>query len=478
MKKLLQTIAICFVSGVAGAWAWDKISNHSTEGYNASANSVLQAVYAAQPGPTVSRALAPINEDFVKASAVSSPTVVFIKTVSQQNGGGYFDWFFNWGSGRKVSGSGSGVIYSSDGYIMTNNHVIDDAENIEVIVNKRSYKGRIVGTDPSSDLAVVKIDAENLPAIKFADSRKVRVGEWVLAVGNPFNLNSTVTAGIVSAKGRILNIVNSQFPIESFIQTDAAINPGNSGGALVNLNGELIGINTAIQSQTGSYAGYGFAVPSDIVAKVVNDLIKYGEVQKVFFGGEVVDLSIQDAEKQSSAERNGVLVAKVSGDGGLQKAGLEKGDVIVKVNETSIDSKATFDEELSYYNPGDKVKISYKRNGSLKETNLTLYNREGTTTILKREVYSSGTLGAQLEVISKVERERFGITGGVKVVKFISNGILRQMGLDNGTIITAINNQEIKSPKDLEDNLKTRGRLVLEAITPNGQKIMTSFYLN
>lgn len=478
MKKLLQTIVICLASGIVGAVAYQKMSTTSPKGFNESANGVLQAVYASQPGPTISRALAPINEDFIKASALSSPTVVFIKTVSQQNGGGYFDWFFNWGSGRKVSGSGSGVIYSADGYIMTNNHVIDDAENIEVIISKRSYKAKVVGTDPSSDLAVLKIDAESLPAIKFADSRKVRVGEWVLAVGNPFNLNSTVTAGIVSAKGRILNIVNSQFPIESFIQTDAAINPGNSGGALVNLNGELIGINTAIQSQTGSYAGYGFAVPSDIVAKVVNDLIKYGEVQKVFFGGDVVDLSIQDAEKQASAERNGVLVAKVSAEGGFQKAGLEKGDVIVKVNESAIDSKAAFDEELSYYNPGDKVKIAFKRNGSLKETNLTLYNREGTTSILKREVYSSGSLGAQLEVVSKVERERFGLSGGVKVVKFISNGILRQMGLESGTIITSINNQEIKSPKDLEDNLKTRGRLVLEAVTPNGQKIMTSFYLN
>lgn len=222
-----------------------------------------------------------MNGDFVAASAQSTPSVVFIQTVgtgSYQNHS-WFDWFFNGNS--QISSSGSGVIFSDNGYIITNNHVIEKADKIEVIHERRTYQAKVIGTDPSTDLAILKVEAEGLPAVKIGNSKNLQIGEWVLAVGNPFNLTSTVTAGIVSAKARNINVVNSQFPLESFIQTDAAINPGNSGGALVNSKGELVGINTAILSKTGSYTGYGFAVPVDIVVKVVKDLIKYGCVQKL-----------------------------------------------------------------------------------------------------------------------------------------------------------------------------------------------------
>jgi S1-C subfamily serine protease len=294
--------------------------------------------------------------------------VVFIQTVSS---GGYqnnwFDWYFNFGTQQQVSSSGSGVIYSPNGYIITNNHVIEKAEKIEVIHEKKSYKAKVIGTDPSTDLALLKIETENLPAIKTGSSKNLQIGEWVLAVGNPFNLTSTVTAGIVSAKARNINVVNSQFPIESFIQTDAAINPGNSGGALVNVKGELIGINTAILSKTGSYTGYGFAVPVDIVNKVVKDLIKYGTVQKAFIGAEVTELNTNLMEKYKLDDLSGVMVNYIQKDGAAEKIGLKKGDIIFKLNDQPINSKSEFDEYLSYFNPGDKVKITFKNDSKLKE---------------------------------------------------------------------------------------------------------------
>lgn len=417
---------------------------------------------------------APLGLDFVKASAVSTPCVVFIKTISgvQNN----FDWFFFSTPGRQT-GSGSGVIFSSDGYIVTNNHVIDNAETIEVIHNKTTYKAKLIGTDPNSDIAVIKIVAKNLPSIKLADSKKVNVGEWVLAVGNPFNLTSTVTAGIVSAKGRNLNIVNSAFPIEAFIQTDAAINPGNSGGALVNTKGELIGINTAIYSKTGSYSGYGFAVPSDIVNKIVKDLINYGEVQKAFLGADVMDINSEIAERYKLDNLNGVIINSVVSGGAADKAGLEKGDVILKVNEVAIDSKANFDEEIAYQDPGSRVKISFKRDKQLKEAICLVTNKEGTTEKIKREVFSSSSLGAELEVVSKVERDRFRIDNGVRITKVTGRGILAQLGFEEGFIITSVNGKKCESAKDLEENLVgAKGKIVLEGINRQGSKNVYQFF--
>jgi S1-C subfamily serine protease len=279
--------------------------------------------------------------------------------------------FFN-GNGRenRVVGSGSGVIFSKDGYIMTNNHVINNAEKIEVVHNKRTYQAKIIGIDASTDLALLKIESNNLPAIKLTLSTAIEVGDWVVAVGNPFNLNSTVTAGIVSAKGRDIGVLKGQFPLESFIQTDAAINPGNSGGALVNLKGELVGINTAILSQTGSYSGYGFAVPSDIVSKVYNDLKQFGQVQKAFIGVDVADVTEEKLNILSLKEITGVYITYIEENGAADKGGLQKNDVILKINGKTISSKSSFDEQLSYYKPSDKVTLQISRDAKIMEKTL------------------------------------------------------------------------------------------------------------
>ena len=487
MKNTLKTLALCFAAGIAGAVTYSKISSPALpdlqtlqalqtgySGYGAASGGYYNG--PGNPAAATRATAGTTPDDFVPASAVAAPCVVYIKTVSAQPQASWFDMWFNGGGGKQL-GSGSGVIYSQNGYIITNNHVIDRAENIEVIHEKRSYSATVVGIDPNADIAVLKITAEKLPAIKIADSKKVQVGEWVLAVGNPFNLNSTVTAGIVSAKGRNLNIVNSQFPIESFIQTDAAINPGNSGGALVNLRGELIGINTAIYSQTGSYAGYGFAVPSAIVEKIVRDLIKYGDLQKVFFGADVTDLTAQMADKLHTQELDGVLISTIQESEAADKAGLEKGDIILKINEVPVNSKANFDEEIYYRSPGDKIQVTYKRNNKTQVTTLTLTNREGTTDFIKRETYTASKLGATLEAISKVERDRYGVPSGVRIVKLSGNGLLARMGIGEGFVVTSVNYKAVKTPEQLEETLQdVRGKVLLEGITQNGQKGYYSFY--
>jgi Do/DeqQ family serine protease len=483
-RPLWQLIALSLMAGLVGAATFGYI-NRPAEGplfAHAPAESApdnyrfgaQNAAYASGPdtgGP------ANISTDFVTASAASTPAVVFIKTVSEaQNTNGWMDWFFNGGGGSRAS-TGSGVIFTPDGYVVTNNHVVNDAENIEVVHEKRTYKAKIVGTDPSCDLAVLKIDGKRLPSIRVGDSKKVQVGEWVLAVGNPFNLTSTVTAGIVSAKGRNLNIVNSQFPIESFIQTDAAINPGNSGGALVNLKGDLIGINTAIYSQTGSYAGYGFAVPSDLVEKVVGDLIKFGRVQKAVFGADVTELNSGLAEKLNTTDLSGVAVASLDADGPADRAGMRKGDIIEKVDGKQINSKAEFDEEIYYHSPGDKIKVTYRRKDQLSTAELTLVNLDGGTAVLKREIYKSSKLGAQLERLSKNELGKYKVEGGVRIVRLEGNGILRRMGITEGFAITSINNKPVTSPQDLEDTLlAVSGRILIEGLNQQGQKGYYQFY--
>jgi len=323
---------------------------------------------------------------------------------------------------------------------------------------------------------VLKIDEKNLPNIQVSSSHDVQIGDWVLAVGNPFNLTSTVTAGIVSAKGRELHISNDMFPIESFIQTDAAINPGNSGGALVNLEGQLIGINSAILSKTGSYAGYGFAVPSDIVKKVVDDIIKYGEVQKAFFGAEVADINSDIAARLNTEDFSGVVISRIQADGAAAKIDLRKDDIILKLDNEVIDSRSQFEEILSYKSPGDKVSVVYKRNQKIISNTTSLTNKEGTTEILKRQVFTSRSLGAEFEKISKVERDRLQTEQGVRVTK-VYQGLIAQMGLSEGFIITYINKVPINDPETLADILtKIRGRVYLEGINKQGRKEMYRYY--
>jgi S1-C subfamily serine protease len=354
--------------------------------------------------------------------------------------------------------------------------VVQDAENIEVIIGKKTYEATVVGEDPSTDLAVLKIDAVSLPSIKVASAANVETGDWVLAVGNPFNLTSTVTAGIVSAKGRELNITKSMFPLESFIQTDAAINPGNSGGALVNLNGELIGINTAILSKTGSYAGYGFAVPSDIVKKVVDDIIRYGEVQKAFFGAEVLDINSEIANKIGTDDYSGVVVSYVQADGAAAKIDIRKGDIILKLNNELINSRSQFEEILSYNSPGDKISVVFKRDQKIINSSVTLTNKEGTTELLKKEIFTSRTLGADFEKVSKVERNLLNIEHGVRINK-VRSGLISQMNLSEGFIITQINKVPIKDPETLADILtKIRGRVYVEGVSKRGRKEIHRYY--
>ncbi len=417
------------------------------------------------------------NENFVLASKRSTSSVVFIQTLSEYEyrTGGWMDWFFEPRSSQQV-GSGSGVVFSKDGYIVTNNHVIDEADEITVIAGKKSYPATLIGRDPSSDLAVIKVETDELTPIGIGNSQDVHVGQWVLAVGNPFNLTSTVTAGIVSAKGRNINILREKFPIESFIQTDAAINPGNSGGALVNAEGELIGINTAILSRTGSYAGYGFAIPVNIVQKVFNDIVKHGEVQKAFVGAEFIDIDSDIANRLEIEDLDGVIVSDVIRSGAADKADLEKGDVIRKVNQIQIADKAILEELIANSYPGDQLNLLVERNGKLSTKKLTLTNREGTTGILKRDIYTSDRLEVTFESVSKVERDLLGIRSGVKVVDFRKNGFFAELSIPKGFIITQVNSRMIDEPEELAKILETiRGRFDIIGINERGRKVYYPF---
>lgn len=470
MKKNISTVLVGLVAGFSGSFLFKQF------------NPDQHNVFINQETPTPIHAVdlrqsQILNQDFSIASEQSTQSVVYIKTTvgSQQDQYNWFDYYFHGKGGQSIS-SGSGVIYSQDGYIITNNHVIENASSIEVIHNKHSYQAKIVGIDPSTDLAILKVEANDLPAVKIGNSSKLKIGEWVLAVGNPFNLNTTVTAGIVSAKARSINIVNSQFPIESFIQTDAAINPGNSGGALVNLQGELVGINTAILSKTGSYAGYGFAVPADIVVKITNDLIKFGEVQKAFLGASVSEINSDIAKKYKLSTFKGVLVANILPEGAAEQSGLSTGDVILKINNLPIDSKSHFDEAISYQSPGDKVNIIYTRDGQVKETTARLTNREGTTEFLKREIYTSKTLGANFEKVSKVEKNKIGIENGVRIIK-VTGGFFRRLGIEDGFIITHINRKAINTAEEIVETIEnTRGRVIIEGVNSAGTKGYYSYY--
>lgn len=470
MKQYFLLGAIGILGGLAGSWAFQHF-NHTNERVFVENNTTAPYIQS-----TNMHSASFANENFVKASALSTPSVVYIKTVtgSEQDASNWMDYFFNNRSGEEIN-SGSGVIYAKNGYIVTNNHVINGSSKIEVIHNKRTYSAKIVGTDPSTDLAVIKVEAANLPAIKLGNSKNINVGEWVLAVGNPFNLTSTVTAGIISAKGRDINVVKSRFPLESFIQTDAAINPGNSGGALVNIEGELIGVNTAILSRTGSYTGYGFAVPIDIVDKVVKDLIEFGVVQKAFLGVNVSDINAEIDAKETK-DLSGVIVTFVDKDGAAGKLGIQKGDIILSVNGNLVNSRSEFEEQINYYRPGDKVKVIFKREDKQIEGAATLTNIDGGTSVVKNEIYKSELLGADFEKVSKLEKDKLRIDAGVRIAK-ISGGLMGRLGIEEGFIVTAVNSTKISTPQELEAELKkARGRVTIEGISTQGSRGYYSYF--
>ena len=493
MKKVFSIILIGYLAGIAGAYTLLKINafqnnEASTNDHAAESeflvnnrNKELKEDFTMSHAvlPTEGKAdLADLNESFAYASESSTSSVVYIKNITEKvYSNTWYEWFFGEGNvSQTFISSGSGVIFTEDGYIVTNNHVVEKADKIEVIHQKRTYEAKVIGLDPSTDLAVLKIEAQGLPNIRLGSSHNLRVGEWVLAVGNPFNLTSTVTAGIVSAKGRQINILRSNFPIESFIQTDAAINPGNSGGALVNVKGELVGINTAILSRTGSYAGYGFAVPVDMVAKIVNDLIKYGEVQKAFVGADVTDINEKLGEKLDLKDLRGVYVENIMNDGAASKGGIEVGDIIVGINGSTISSKGDFEEVISYHSPGDEISVNYLRNKNSKTTKITLTNIEGTTTVIKREIFTSRELGADFEIIPKVERELLKIEHGVRIMK-IRNGFIKRLGIEEGFVVTNINKIPIKDVDTLVDILiKIRGRVYIEGVNKEGVRGYYSYF--
>jgi Do/DeqQ family serine protease len=421
------------------------------------------------------------NINFVAAAAISTPCVVHIKTkakVRQVITHPFYDFFGNDFFHRNPTeqtqeGSGSGVIVSNDGYIVTNHHVIQNADDIEVILrNKVSYIGKVIGKDTDTDLALIKIEAKNLTPLNMANSDSVQVGEWVLAVGNPFNLESTVTQGIVSAKGRSLNLNRngkSNSAIESFIQTDAAVNPGNSGGALVNLNGELIGINTAIASPTGAYAGYAFAVPSNLVKKVVEDLKQFGTVQRAFLGIEISNLNSESAKQLNLSELKGIIVERIGKNSAAEISGILPKDVITKINQIEINSSSEFMEQVSKYRPGDKIKITYLRNGITIQTDAILKNKENTTDIIKLDENYFKKLGIEVETISNQEANRLRITNGVKVTKINDGLIQKSTALQVGFIIRFINDKPVKNEQEMLQILKEieKGTVIFEGIYPN-----------
>ena len=346
--------------------------------------------------------------------------------------------------------SGSGVIISNDGYIVTNNHVVDGTSDIEVTLNdKRTFKAKVIGADPNTDIALIKIDAKDLPVIAFGNSDSLKVGEWVLAVGNPFNLTSTVTAGIVSAKARSINIINSQIPIESFIQTDAAVNPGNSGGALVNTHGQLVGINTAIASQTGTYAGYAFAVPVSIVQKVVADIRKYGVVQRAVLGIQIRNINDSIAKAKNLKTMEGVYVNTVLQQSAAKKAGIKAGDIINNVNGVNVQSSSELQEQVGRYHPGDKITVTVLRDNKEQKLNVELKNNQGNTGLVSVQT-SDDALGGTYKELTDKTKEQLDIDFGVEV-KSLSIGKLADQGIKPGFIILKINNQPIRTEADIKE---------------------------
>lgn len=471
LKKGLFTLLVALVGGFIAVWSY----THYFENPKIVTVEQKQSMrYASLPASGSAQL-----PDLTFAAENSVHAVVHIKVT--QKGGYYssnniFDFFFGDGGSHQQQapvrqGVGSGVILSPDGYIVTNNHVVDDADEISVVLNdKREFKAKLIGTDPSTDIALIKIDASGLPVLKFSNSDDLKLGEWVLAVGNPFNLTSTVTAGIVSAKSRDIGINPDQMRIESFIQTDAAVNPGNSGGALVNTRGELVGINTAIASQTGSYSGYSFAIPSNIVQKVVADLREYGDVQRALLNVNIADVNAEVAKKYNLDKIEGVFIGRVLEGGAAENAGIKDNDVIISVDDVPVNSTAELQEQISKHRPGDKVVVVIKRDNKKKPFNVTLRNKHGDTAIVKGESNNPDEIfGAKFAEVSDRDKEELGIRYGIKIAE-LGNGKFKDAGIKKGFIITQVNKNAVSEVNEFKRIIKnSRGGILVEGIYPNGE---------
>jgi len=423
--------------------------------------------------------------DFTVAAEKSVNAVVHIRTeiVTSNTYYDFFGSFLEQIYGNRIQvpdnvsvGFGSGVVISSDGYIVTNNHVVEGARKIEVTFNdKHKREAEVVGTDPTTDIALIKVDAQDLEYLTFGDSDKVRVGEWVLAVGNPFNLTSTVTAGIVSAKARNINILGAG-TIESFIQTDAAVNPGNSGGALVNTSGDLIGINAAIASRTGSYEGYSFAIPSNIAKKVVEDFLLYGSLQRAYLGIAPAEITEELAKQKNLNVMTGVYVDDVYEGGAAQKAGIKNGDIILSINDITIDTRTQLIGAIGQFRPGDKVVVKVLRGDNERDFNVTLANMHGTESIIKGgDKFYNEQLGLVLEPLSQEMKKAIKTNYGLRIVE-VKDGVFKRKGLNNDYIILVVNNQKVSSEKELNAALKNsrNGKIRIE-MTDVSSEFMTIF---
>ena len=473
MKKNIFTILLSVLLSGLVAYGVGKSTNETVNPDAGTASNTLTSPYR-----TVNLTLDDYP-DFTFAAENAVDAVVFVKVTvkaqaQQYLGDDFFRLFFGDqypGQQRERQGSGSGVIIRPDGYIVTNNHVVESASKVEVTLNNnKTYEATVIGTDPATDVALIKIDAEGLPSIEFADSDQLRLGEWVLAIGSPLGeeLRSTITAGIVSAKGRSMPNYDGKFKIESFIQTDAAVNPGNSGGALVNKAGKLVGINTAIISTTGSYTGYSFAVPSNIVSKIVGDLIDFGSVKRVMLGVTISPITDEIAKELKLSSQLGVYINEVTKGGTADKAGLKKGDVIVALGGTDIPNVAKLQEKVNSFHPGDVTKAVIIRDGQRKEVELTFQSVEEKN----GEVAEDGSVsfyGAQLAVPSKEKLARLGLKSGVEIVS-VGSGKMQEAGAPEGFVIQYVNDQAVSKPQDVIDLAKKSKRAIfIEGVTANGR---------
>ena len=420
--------------------------------------------------------------DFTYAAESAVDAVVYVKVTIRQQQNYTVDPFFRFFFGdqatpqsREQQGSGSGVIIRPDGFIVTNNHVVDGATKVEVTLNNnKTYPATVIGTDPATDVAIIKIDAQGLPVVPFGDSDQLRLGQWVIAIGSPYDLRSTITAGIVSAKGRQMPHYNGEFKIESFIQTDAAVNPGNSGGALVNQKGELVGVNTAIISQTGSYTGYSFAIPSNIVRKIADDLIDFGSVKRAILGVTMSAITDEKAKELKLFSPNGVYIEEVLEGGAADKAGIRKGDVLVKVDSTAITSPSSLQEKVSSYNPGDKAAVTVIRGGDEKILEVTFQGTASETGT--RDIDGSTAFyGSKIREASKETLAALGLKSGVEIVS-VGPGKIQDAGVKDGFIILYVNDQPVSKAEDVINIVKKAKRAVyVEGVTSYGTAAYFAF---
>ena len=471
MKRgILITLLSAFAGGMT---AYAVVNNMESDNMSATENVADGAMFR-----TVSLAKDDWP-DFTYAAESAVDAVVYVKVTStqtmQQAPSSIFDYFFGFPQGggapqqRERVGSGSGVIIREDGYIVTNNHVIDGATKIEVTLNNnQTYPATLVGTDPATDVALLKVDAKGLPSIPFGDSDKLRLGEWVIAIGSPYDLRSTITAGIVSAKGRTMPNYSGEFKIESFIQTDAAVNPGNSGGALVNKEGQLVGINTAIYSQTGSYTGYSFAVPVNIVKKIAYDLMDFGSVKRAVLGITMSPIDDKIAEELKLSSRNGVYIIEVSKSGAADAAGVKAGDVLIAIDDIKVTSPSAVQEAVSRFSPGDKAVLTVIRDGKEKKISVTFKGssqENGTVT----DDGSVAFYGSSIKEADADTLEKLGLKSGVEIVE-LGPGKLMEAGATEGFIILYVNDHPVKTPQDVIDIVKKSKRTVfIEGMTPSGR---------